>query len=347
MKINYVVFIVVLLSFSIMISQSWAADTSIKSETAKTVSKPSTGQSTSDAKLAPKGETATSFKKESFKVTKSSPEPTAVMTISGKTSQTNPFVLKLFNSKTSVSVYLQITPLPDGTFITHYKPPAANSGLPSGEFGCGSSITMPDGSTVILMCATVMGLELNDNSYCPGETIRVTVNLPATTSPTAAADSFTLIVKNPNHENFLNLPVSTAEPVFTNEFTIPESEPRGEYTTIAQFLGSPPRQKTFELLPSEQCQSSMNRGNILDVVKMNARFWVEGGIPDSAFVEQIQFLIRAGYLNVPQAQPTSASAQVIPSWIKRNAGWWIEDQINDDDFMLAIEYLINNGIIRV
>ena len=83
-------------------------------------------------------------------------------------------------------------------------------------------------------------------------------------------------------------------------------------------------------------------------VKNNAGWWADGQIPDSAFVQGIQFLIKEEVMIIPETETSESSdSQEIPAWVKNNAGWWADGQINDDTFVQGIQFLINAGIIVV
>ena len=61
---------------------------------------------------------------------------------------------------------------------------------------------------------------------------------------------------------------------------------------------------------------------IPDWVKNNAGWWADGEIPDSTFLDGIQFLIKEGIIVVPTTESESQGESNIPEWIKTNAGWW-------------------------
>jgi hypothetical protein len=82
-------------------------------------------------------------------------------------------------------------------------------------------------------------------------------------------------------------------------------------------------------------------------VKNNAGWWADGQIPDSAFVQGIQFLIKDGIIIVPVSESTAQNESNIPEWIKTNAGWWADGQIDDKTFATGIEFLIKIGLIVV
>ena len=83
-------------------------------------------------------------------------------------------------------------------------------------------------------------------------------------------------------------------------------------------------------------------------VKNNAGWWANDQIPDSTFVDGIEFLIEKEIIvisDMPKA--SSEKAESIPSWVKNNAGWWATDQIDDKTFVNGIQHLIKVGIIIV
>ena len=83
-------------------------------------------------------------------------------------------------------------------------------------------------------------------------------------------------------------------------------------------------------------------------IKNNAMWWASDQIPDSAFLQGIQFLIKEGIMVIPSTETSESSrSQEVPAWIKNTAGWWAEDKISEVEFVNAIAYLIKNGIIVV
>ena len=82
-------------------------------------------------------------------------------------------------------------------------------------------------------------------------------------------------------------------------------------------------------------------------VKNNAEWWADDQIPDSAFIDGIEYLIKEGIIVVPTTENESQNVSDIPEWIKTNAGWWATGQIDDKTFATGIEYLIKIGLIIV
>ena len=85
-----------------------------------------------------------------------------------------------------------------------------------------------------------------------------------------------------------------------------------------------------------------------DWIKNNAGWWADGQIPDSAFIQGIQFLIKEGIMIIEiPTEIDSEDIEEVPGWVKNTAGWWAEDKIHDITFVKGIEYLISKGIIVV
>jgi len=94
-------------------------------------------------------------------------------------------------------------------------------------------------------------------------------------------------------------------------------------------------------------KNTMSEYQIPDWVKNNAGWWADEQIPDSAFIDGIEFLIKENIIVVPITQNESEDKSDIPEWIKTNAGWWSSGQIDDKTFATGIEYLIKIGLIVV
>lgn len=82
-------------------------------------------------------------------------------------------------------------------------------------------------------------------------------------------------------------------------------------------------------------------------IKNNTKWWSEGLISESDFVQGIQYLIKEEIIKVPPTQVPGERISVVPEWVKNNAGWWAEGKISETDFLNGIQYLIRSGIIIV
>jgi len=92
--------------------------------------------------------------------------------------------------------------------------------------------------------------------------------------------------------------------------------------------------------------STSDAASIPSWVKDNAKFWSQGQVADSDFVQGLQYLIQNGMIKVPATQVNSTSSQAIPSWVKSDANYWSTGQISDADFIKSVQYLISAGIIK-
>jgi hypothetical protein len=81
-------------------------------------------------------------------------------------------------------------------------------------------------------------------------------------------------------------------------------------------------------------------------VKNNAKWWSQGQVSDSDFVQGIQYLIQNGMVKVPPTEVNTTSSQPIPQWVKNTANWWAIGQVSDNEFIQSIQYLISAGIIK-
>lgn len=89
---------------------------------------------------------------------------------------------------------------------------------------------------------------------------------------------------------------------------------------------------------------------IQDWVRIGTSYWVNGDVPDSTFVNGMQYIMENGIVHVPSApspppQPDSTSA--IPDWIRANLSHWANGDVPDSVFVSCMQFLINNGTIHI
>ncbi|MDE1830517.1 MAG: hypothetical protein KGI25_09360, partial [Thaumarchaeota archaeon] len=126
-----------------------------------------------------------------------------------------------------------------------------------------------------------------------------------------------------NHTGFKMSPCQSQKPTSTNNGNI--------NSTITQ--------------TSNTNQSALNP--IPNWVRNNAKWWSQGQMGDSDFIQGVQYLIQQGIMKIPQTQINQTSSHAIPAWVKTNAKWWSQGQISDDDFIKGIQYLVSSGIVKV
>ena len=117
--------------------------------------------------------------------------------------------------------------------------------------------------------------------------------------------------------------------------------------TIARFsnISGSGQQTEFAFVVGGQTETKSS--SVPEWVKNNAGWWADGQIPDSAFIDGIEYLIKDGIIVVSNAKQSESQTDGIPEWIKNNAGWWADGRIPDSAFIDGIEYLIKDGIIRI
>ncbi|MEK0352506.1 MAG: hypothetical protein QQN57_06430, partial [Nitrosopumilus sp.] len=105
----------------------------------------------------------------------------------------------------------------------------------------------------------------------------------------------------------------------------------------------------------------MEKLQIPDWIRNNAKWWSEGQIGDSDFTSGIQFMIKENIMVIPDLQREVTQMELkdekramgmereqnVPDWVRNNAGWWADGLISDDDFVSGIKYLVEQGIIKV
>jgi len=85
-----------------------------------------------------------------------------------------------------------------------------------------------------------------------------------------------------------------------------------------------------------------------DWIKNTAGWWASEQIPDAAFLQGIQYLIKERIIVVEiPTEIDSQAAEEVPGWVKNTVGWWAEDKIHDTTFVSGIQYLISKGIMVV
>jgi len=101
-------------------------------------------------------------------------------------------------------------------------------------------------------------------------------------------------------------------------------------------------------VPIVSAEVIRGESTVPDWVKNTAGWWASEQIPDSAFLQGMQYLIKEGIMIVKiPTDIDSEAAEEVPGWVKNTAGWWAEDKIHDTTFVSGIQYLIGKGIIVV
>jgi len=101
-------------------------------------------------------------------------------------------------------------------------------------------------------------------------------------------------------------------------------------------------------VPIVSAEVIRGESTVPDWVKNTAGWWASEQIPDSVFLQGMQYLIKEGIMIVKiPTEIDSEAAEEVPGWVKNTVGWWAEDKIHDTTFVSGIQYLISKGIIVV
>ncbi len=82
-------------------------------------------------------------------------------------------------------------------------------------------------------------------------------------------------------------------------------------------------------------------------IRTSLSHWVNGDVPDSTFVDGMQFLIENGVLQISSVPSQSEPASDIPGWIRTSLSHWVNGDVPDSTFVDGMQFLIKNGIIRI
>jgi hypothetical protein len=101
-------------------------------------------------------------------------------------------------------------------------------------------------------------------------------------------------------------------------------------------------------VPIVSAEVMRGESTVPDWVKNTAGWWASEQIPDAAFLQGIQYLIKEGIMIVEiPTEIDSEDTEEVPGWVKNTVGWWAEDKIHDTTFVAGMKYLISKGIIVV
>lgn len=113
----------------------------------------------------------------------------------------------------------------------------------------------------------------------------------------------------------------------------------GKYRILVQIADSI-AETDITINPVQQGQFIIKTGNhIPNWIKNTAKWWSEGTVGDSEFIQAIQYLIQQGTLKVPNYYSKSISTQSLLPWIKNNAALWANGHMSDDEFVKVLQYL--------
>lgn len=118
-----------------------------------------------------------------------------------------------------------------------------------------------------------------------------------------------------------------------------------DYVTKVKAKYYPDQASIISLKEKEQIESKGQ--SVPSWIKNNAKWWSEDRIPQSDFIQGIQYLVQQNIIKVTFSPISEKKTNAVPDWVKNTAGWWADDIISDKEFLSSIEFLISNRIIQI
>jgi len=112
----------------------------------------------------------------------------------------------------------------------------------------------------------------------------------------------------------------------------------GNYKILVQIANSV-AETNITIVSAQQGQVMAPQYHLPAWFKNTAKWWSEGTVSNTEFVQSVQYLIQQGTLNIPVYYSKSMTTQTLLPWLKNNAGLWASGKISDDEFVKALQYL--------
>ena len=157
-------------------------------------------------------------------------------------------------------------------------------------------------------------------------------------------------VENPNGEA-QEQKVMAADGHYMVTYLIHQDFTLGKYSVSTKYSGQVIDETTFvvsETVAQVDPGTPKDR-QIPSWIKNNAKWWAEGKIGETDFLNGIEYMVKEKIIDIPDLprKASTTAKEGVPSWIKNTASWWGNDLITEDDFASGIKWLVENGIIRI
>ena len=151
------------------------------------------------------------------------------------------------------------------------------------------------------------------------------------------------ITKPDGIRDLMNFRVNS-DGVFNMQKIIDSSMLNGTYFVSASYRGEKSDEITFNVINDKTVNVERQ---IPQWIKNNVGWWADGGIDDEKLIVGIDYLLKNGFMNIPDMpeQPKNQEYEV-PNWIRSNAKWWSEGQITDNEYINGMQFLIKIGSLR-
>jgi hypothetical protein len=129
---------------------------------------------------------------------------------------------------------------------------------------------------------------------------------------------------------------------FQTSYMFNQDSLSGSYHVYAKYGNTNIGNTVFDVTHEQQ-------GAISDKIpfwfKTTAKWWSEGKISSSEFINALKFLLEDDVIHVESIPMTGGLSPQIPTWVQNNAELWSHNRLSDQSFIGTIQYLISVGII--
>ncbi|MCH8972869.1 MAG: FecR domain-containing protein [Thaumarchaeota archaeon] len=157
-------------------------------------------------------------------------------------------------------------------------------------------------------------------------------------------------VENPNGEA-QEQKVMAADGHYMVTYLIHQDFTLGKYSVSTKYSGQVIDETTFVVSETvaQVSPGTPKDRQIPSWIKNNAKWWAEGKIGETDFLNGIEYMVKEKIIDIPDLprKASTTAKEGVPSWIKNTASWWGNDLITEDDFASGIKWLVENGIIRI
>ena len=135
------------------------------------------------------------------------------------------------------------------------------------------------------------------------------------------------------------------------KFVIPENSNGFINLKFSEVGGNPLSTTTLSIkIPTKSETNNLVESTtkpIQNNFKNNSPWWSQEKLDKYSVRNGILFLIRDGFIPIPQIEPKfDVNRLDVPLWVKNNVAWWADNKIDDNTFIQGIQFMIKEGIIR-
>lgn len=234
----------------------------------------------------------------------------------------------------------------DGNSISS-SPSAPSPSTPSAP---SSSASIPDPPEQEIISTTNIKLNAKEFTLPKNRYDQTQVVIKGIIDDYVRGVSVYVTVENPNGEA-QEQKVMAADGHYMVTYLIHQDFTLGKYSVSTKYSGQVIDETTFVVSETvaQVGPGTPKDRQIPSWIKNNAKWWAEGKIGETDFLNGIEYMVKEKIIDIPDLprKASTTAKEGVPSWIKNTASWWGNDLITEDDFASGIKWLVENGIIRI